>query len=96
MEQEELDNIGLSGAQSFLATQKKEIEEVLIGSIRRPEVVEVAVQIEKIRKEAEAKITIMINRTAASYYKDDNSITTIEDIQLKISAPIIAIIEKDS
>ena len=54
------------------------MEAVQLAAVR-PDPTEVEKEIEEIRKDAEAKIAVMINKATALYYKDNNSVATIEE-----------------
>ena len=60
------------------------MEEALLGTIKQVEIVDIEEQIEKIRKKAESKITAITNKATSSYYKDNDSIATMEDLQSKL------------
>ena len=55
------------------------MEEMQKEDAERPPLEEAREKLEAARKEAEDTIAIMTNKAAAAYYKNDDSITVIED-----------------
>ena len=85
MEDEDIDKIGLIGAQFFIEEQKQKIEEVKVATNCLE--VNIKNKVAIIRKEAEEKIAAMSNRAVAVFYKDNDSIATIEEgIELSLVA----------
>jgi len=77
MEEEDIDEISLIGVQSFMEEQKRKIEEVKIMTNHWEMNIEDKVAI--IRKEVEEKIVVISDRVVEAFYKDDNSITIMEE-----------------
>ena len=79
MEEDDQDDIGLEGAQSYIEEQKQKMEAAKLSTVTRPDPSAIEDKVVQMRKEAEEQITAMKNKAEAAYYKDDDSIATMED-----------------
>ena len=74
--EEEIDELGFEEAKTFIDKQKALMESVKKGNTERPEP---GAKLEEIRKEATDKVLAMKNKATSVYYRNNNSINTIEE-----------------
>ena len=87
--EEEDDELGFKEAMQFIKERNEETDKLSIAAtekVTRPELNSAQNNLQ-VQKEAAAKVNAMTNAAEAAYYKDDDSISTMESFRTEATSP---------